>query len=142
MPPRKSLTNQPHRVVCMCTAYECRDQEYSDSNGVNHPGVEVLPETKAAHERADFRENFGKTSHSPSHLDPHSLGTAHDNLLLPLRQLHIASAPHSLNNSQSADHHKRPEPLAPKIDDRIPQLKNPNSVSQLELPTKNLVAGG
>ncbi|KAH9809247.1 hypothetical protein DFH28DRAFT_862067, partial [Melampsora americana] len=43
----------PKRVVCKCQTFKCHSGVYVDASGVQQQGVEVLPATKEAHERAD-----------------------------------------------------------------------------------------
>lgn len=47
---------EEHRVICMCTSFNCYRAEFVDAHGVRQVGLEVLPETKVAHERAALRE--------------------------------------------------------------------------------------
>ncbi|EGF97337.1 uncharacterized protein MELLADRAFT_114421 [Melampsora larici-populina 98AG31] len=103
MPPRQHQTRQAHRVVCTCVAYECSQQQYPDANGTYHPGVEVLPETRAAHQRADFRNSLPKSPRTPGHSNESSINLAQDNLLSPLRQLRITSSPSTPRNDQHVD---------------------------------------
>ncbi|EGF97992.1 uncharacterized protein MELLADRAFT_69636 [Melampsora larici-populina 98AG31] len=122
MPQRQTPTNQSHRVVCLCTSYECGDQEYADANGVYHPGVEVLPETRDAHQRADFRNDYVKSpDNTTSYSRQASIDSAQEDLLSPLRLLHIASAP-----SPSPDSHQ--------LDD---QNQTTEDVSTLALPVES-----
>lgn len=107
MPPRQKKTNRTHRVVCVCTAYECRDQFYADADGLYHPGVELLPETQAAHQRAEFRKSLLKFPHTPDHSTHQSTSSAQEELLSPLRNLHLVTTPspthrHESNQDQPA----------------------------------------
>lgn len=98
MPPRRTQSNQPHRVVCLCSAFECGVQVYPDANGVYQPGVEVLPETRAAHEHADFKESLMKAKDNPK---TPPISSAQDALLSPLRKLHLATTPSPSPNRRS-----------------------------------------
>lgn len=101
MPQRQKKTNQSHRVVCLCTSYECSDQVYADAEGLYHPGVEVLPETHQTHERADFRNNLLKSPRTPDHHVQPLTSAVQDALLSPLRQLHLATSPSPIRSHQS-----------------------------------------
>lgn len=57
----------PKRVVCKCNSSKCHAGVYVDARGVEQQGVEVLPATKEAHERADRRSQINQiTSNLPS----------------------------------------------------------------------------
>lgn len=112
MPPRRSLTRQPRRVLCLCTSYHCGDQEYVTPDGTYHAGVEVIPKTRATHQRADFRNNRAEAepSHTPSHSYEYetSRSSAQDELIISLKQLELASTPSPSRHSKSLhqrDHH-------------------------------------
>lgn len=140
MPQRRTQTSQAHQGVCLCTSYECGDQEYADANGVYHPGVEVLPETRAAHQRSDFRNDYSKSSNTTStsaHSHQASSDITQEHLLSPFRLLHIASAPSpSLDRNQEAHNRSREEDasrLASQVEsptdnvtNQSPQRSNPN----------------
>ncbi|EGG07412.1 uncharacterized protein MELLADRAFT_105982 [Melampsora larici-populina 98AG31] len=119
-------THQPHQVVCVCKAYECGDQEYPDTNGIYHPGVEVLPETRAAHQRADRRNNLLEPTNNISHSIQGSTPSAQDDLLLTLNQLQIGSPP-----SSSQDHQIHHETTT-DIDENCPQEHNSPSTHNLD----------
>ncbi|EGG05688.1 uncharacterized protein MELLADRAFT_107429 [Melampsora larici-populina 98AG31] len=93
MPSRQNRSKQPHRAVCLCEAYECRHQVFPDANGVSHSGVEVLPATRAAHKRADLRNNLVKSPRTTSTSIPASPLSAQDQLLSDLQRLNIISEP-------------------------------------------------
>ncbi|KAH9809557.1 hypothetical protein DFH28DRAFT_827273, partial [Melampsora americana] len=50
----------PKRVVCKCQTFKCHSGVYVDASGVQQQGVEVLPATKEAHERADQRSQINQ----------------------------------------------------------------------------------
>ncbi|EGG09559.1 uncharacterized protein MELLADRAFT_61140 [Melampsora larici-populina 98AG31] len=101
MPPRPKQASQSHRVVCVCKAYECCDQVYTDASGICHSGVELLPQTRLAHERADFRNNLVTPSQSPQNSTQPSISSAQEALLSPLRRLHIDTTPSPSHRHQS-----------------------------------------
>lgn len=133
MPPRQHQTNQAHRVVCTCVAYECSQQEYSDANGTYHPGVEVLPETRSAHQRADFRNRLPKSPRTPGHSNVPSNNLTQDILLSPLGQLRITSSP-SPRNNQDPDH-ELTHGISSIHHSSCPDDENSNQAAELESPT-------
>ncbi|EGG01314.1 uncharacterized protein MELLADRAFT_67198 [Melampsora larici-populina 98AG31] len=100
MPPRQKK-NQAHRVVCLCQAYECSEQVYADANGLSHPGVEVSPETRLAHQQADFRNSLINPPHTPDNSNEPSMSSVQEALLSPLRKLHLDTTPSPIRRRQS-----------------------------------------
>lgn len=74
MPPSTKKRNHAHRVPCVCCLFNCYLGHYVDTYGVTQAGVEVLPETFAAHELAD-RANKATSSLSGQQ---HATATHHD----------------------------------------------------------------
>lgn len=52
----------PRRVVCLCRSSGCYKGIHIDAMGVSQPGVEVVPATREAHERADKRKHIHAVS--------------------------------------------------------------------------------
>ncbi|EGF97889.1 uncharacterized protein MELLADRAFT_114006 [Melampsora larici-populina 98AG31] len=77
MPPKTKKKNTAHRVPCVCRAFDCCLAQYVDADGITRPGVEVLPETLAAHELADREAeataSLSNTSY-PRDLGSHTTG--------------------------------------------------------------------
>ncbi|EGF98273.1 uncharacterized protein MELLADRAFT_113683 [Melampsora larici-populina 98AG31] len=103
MPPRHKKITKPHRVVCLCKSFNCADQIYPDANGVNHPGVEVLPETRAAHKRADYRNELREVNSLES--TNVSTSSVQDLLVSPMQQLGIEPSPITSQHHQTEDEH-------------------------------------
>lgn len=88
---------EPKRVVCQCQSSGCYKGVYLDANGVLQNGVEVLPATMEAHERADKRGRISQSttdgldsrqaetsSQAPTTDSPESLISPLDRLVLAL----------------------------------------------------------
>lgn len=131
IPARHNQHKQPHRVVCLCKDYECRHQVYPDTNGVSHPGVEVLPETRAAHQRADVRNNLVNSARTASNSVPASPLSAHDSLISDLQQLNIISAP-DLSNNQL--HHQMESDVSSPVNQDTNFQGNSSEAFQIESP--------
>ncbi|EGG12923.1 uncharacterized protein MELLADRAFT_101485 [Melampsora larici-populina 98AG31] len=92
MPP-KATRADPRRVPCQCRISGCYKSVYIDAHGISQRGVEVLPATKEAHERAELRSRIQSLSLSPSHGSAISSGSPgidlRDDLIGPLTNLGI-----------------------------------------------------
>lgn len=52
--------------MCQCRTYECYKSTYIDARGESQNGVEVLPATKASHNRADQRNHIQEVLYTPT----------------------------------------------------------------------------
>ncbi|EGF97412.1 uncharacterized protein MELLADRAFT_70015 [Melampsora larici-populina 98AG31] len=81
---------EPKRVVCQCQSSGCYKGLYLDASGVSQHGVEVLPSTKEAHERADQRNHIHQSlasHHATTSSQTPTTESQLDSLIAPLDRL-------------------------------------------------------
>ncbi|EGG11261.1 uncharacterized protein MELLADRAFT_102629 [Melampsora larici-populina 98AG31] len=126
----------PRRVVCRCQTSGCYKGIYIDAMGISHQGIEVVPATREAHERADKHSRIQSVSALGGDQDP---TRPKDNIISDFDQLtltsHLVTQHSSQNNTSSSnivectDSHGG---LNPMTDSRTETLMNNNQQQSVD----------
>lgn len=98
--------NTAHRVRCVCQTFECYLGQYVDAYGINQRGVEVLPDTLAAHQLADraaqatARLSTQRLPSNPLDLGSHTPGQ--DGLISAISGLRLNTMNPTLSHASSS----------------------------------------